>query len=58
MERGFNSRLEDLKSRLEASHSTNRTMQNYVHFLKNAYTTAFSDSTLALNVSPPRTSLF
>ena len=58
VERSYNSRLEDVKSRLEASHSTNRTMQNYVHFLKNAYTNAFSDSTLALNVSPPRTSLF
>jgi len=58
MERSFNSRLEDLRSRLEASQSTNRTMQNYVHFLKNAYTNAFNDSTLSLNVSPPRTALF
>jgi len=57
-ERSINCRLEDVKSRLEASLSTNRTMQNYVHFLKNAYTTAFSDSTLAMNVSPPRTALF
>jgi len=58
MERSFGSRLEDMKSRLEASHSTNRTMQNYVRFLKSAYTNAFNDSTLALNVSPPRTALF
>ena len=58
MERGFNSRFEDVKSRLEAAHSTNRTMQNYVHFLKNAYTNAFTDSTLNLNISPPRTTLF
>ena len=58
MERSFNCRFEDVKSRLEAAHSTNRTMQNYVHFLKNAYTNAFSDSTLNMNVSPPRTSLF
>ena len=55
-ERSLNSRLEDVKTRLEASQSSNRTMQNYVHFLKNAYTTAFSDSTLAMNISPPRTS--
>ena len=58
MERSFGSRLEDMKSRLEASHSTNRTMHNYVRFLKSAYTNAFNDSTLALNVSPPRTALF
>ena len=57
-ERSLNSRLEDCKSRLEASESSNRTMKNYVHFLKKAYTNAFNDSTLAMNVSPPRTSLF
>jgi outer dense fiber protein 2 len=58
IERSLNSRLEDLKSRLEASHSTNRTMQNYVHFLKSAYASAFNDSTLTLNMSPPRTMPF
>jgi len=55
VERSLNSRLEDVRCRLEASQSSNRTMQNYVHFLKNAYTSAFNDSTLAMNVSPPRT---
>ena len=43
-ERKFNSRLYDLKDRLEQSHSTNRSMHNYVHFLKNSYANVFGDA--------------
>uniref|UniRef100_A0A670YY00 Outer dense fiber protein 2 n=1 Tax=Pseudonaja textilis TaxID=8673 RepID=A0A670YY00_PSETE len=36
-ERRYQSRLQDLKDRLEQSESTNRSMQNYVQFLKSSY---------------------
>ena len=52
-ERKFNSRLYDLKDRLEQSHSTNRSMQNYVQFLKNSYANVFGDS--SVNMMPPAT---
>lgn len=54
MERKFNSRLYDLKDRLEQSHSTNRSMQNYVQFLKNSYANVFGDSSMAATSSPIR----
>ncbi|KAL8602079.1 hypothetical protein ACOMHN_007349 [Nucella lapillus] len=44
-ERKFNSRLFDLKDRLEHCHSTNRSMQNYVQFLKNSYANVFGETT-------------
>jgi outer dense fiber protein 2 len=56
-ERKFNSRLYDLKDRLDQSHSTNRSMQNYVQFLKNSYANVFSDSVITPN-SPLRGSGF
>ncbi|KFQ99371.1 Outer dense fiber protein 2, partial [Opisthocomus hoazin] len=40
-ERRYESRLQDLKDRLEQSESTNRSMQNYVQFLKSSYATVF-----------------
>ncbi|XP_076436220.1 outer dense fiber protein 2-like isoform X4 [Babylonia areolata] len=43
-ERKFNSRLFDLKDRLEQCHSTNRSMQNYVQFLKNSYANVFGET--------------
>ncbi|XP_022099151.1 outer dense fiber protein 2-like isoform X2 [Acanthaster planci] len=46
-ERKFNSQLYDLKDRLEQSHSTNRSMQNYVQFLKNSYANVFGDTSLS-----------
>ncbi|XP_074655417.1 uncharacterized protein LOC141908997 isoform X2 [Tubulanus polymorphus] len=46
-ERRYNSRLYDLKDRLEQSHSTNRSMQNYVQFLKSSYANIFGDTTMA-----------
>ncbi|XP_067661876.1 outer dense fiber protein 2-like isoform X2 [Haliotis asinina] len=51
-ERKFNSRMYDLKDRLEQSHSTNRSMQNYVQFLKNSYANVFGDSAIAMPTSP------
>lgn len=54
VERKFNSKLYDLKDRLEQSHSTNRSMQNYIQFLKNSYANAFNDSTLGPTTSTPQ----
>ncbi|XP_041370937.1 outer dense fiber protein 2-like isoform X1 [Gigantopelta aegis] len=51
-ERKFNSRLYDLKDRLEQCHSTNRSMQNYVQFLKNSYANVFGDTSVAMPTSP------
>lgn len=52
-ERKFNSRLYDLKDRLEQSHSTNRSMQNYVQFLKSSYANVFGDSSALTGSAPP-----
>ncbi|XP_030272867.1 outer dense fiber protein 2b [Sparus aurata] len=47
MERRFQSQLQNMKDRLEQSDSTNRSLQNYVHFLKTSYGSVFGDSLLA-----------
>ncbi|XP_068454946.1 LOW QUALITY PROTEIN: outer dense fiber protein 2-like [Clinocottus analis] len=44
MERRFQSQLQNMKDRLEQSDSTNRSLQNYVHFLKTSYGNVFDDS--------------
>ncbi|CAL9707812.1 unnamed protein product [Knipowitschia caucasica] len=44
MERRFQGQLQNLKDRLEQSDSTNRALQNYVHFLKSSYGNVFGDS--------------
>ncbi|XP_078281903.1 outer dense fiber protein 2 isoform X4 [Rhinoraja longicauda] len=49
-ERRFQSRLEDLKDRLEQSECTNRSMHNYVQFLKSSYANVFGET--ALTSSP------
>ncbi|KPP76819.1 hypothetical protein Z043_103806 [Scleropages formosus] len=46
-ERRFQSRLQDVRDRLEQSDSTNRSLQNYVQFLKASYASVFGDSALA-----------
>ncbi|CAL1546940.1 unnamed protein product [Lymnaea stagnalis] len=51
-ERKFNSRLYDLKDRLEQCHSTNRSMQNYVQFLKNSYSNVFGDTGSSIPAPP------
>ncbi|KAK1788395.1 hypothetical protein P4O66_016824, partial [Electrophorus voltai] len=45
-ERTYQRRLQDVKDRLEQSDSTNRSLQNYVQFLKASYASVFGDSTL------------
>ncbi|XP_055456060.1 outer dense fiber protein 2 isoform X5 [Psammomys obesus] len=44
-DRRYQTRLQDLKDRLEQSESTNRSMQNYVQFLKSSYANVFGDGT-------------
>ncbi|KAL7376331.1 hypothetical protein ABVT39_005765 [Epinephelus coioides] len=51
VERRYQSRLQDVKDRLEQSDSTNRSLQNYVQFLKASYANVFGD--LALGSSLP-----
>ncbi|KAF0022622.1 hypothetical protein F2P81_025248 [Scophthalmus maximus] len=46
MERRFQGQLQNMKDRLEQSDSTNRTLQNYVHFLKTSYGNVFGESLL------------
>nr|XP_055036809.1 outer dense fiber protein 2 [Misgurnus anguillicaudatus] len=45
-DRRYQSRLQDVKDRLEQSDSTNRSLQNYVQFLKSSYANVFGDSAL------------
>ncbi|XP_063792584.1 outer dense fiber protein 2 isoform X4 [Pseudophryne corroboree] len=56
-DRRFQSRLQDLKDRLEQSESTNRSMQNYVQFLKSSYANVFGDAALSSSPIRPRTPL-
>ncbi|XP_053138378.1 outer dense fiber protein 2 isoform X2 [Hemicordylus capensis] len=56
-ERRYESRLQDLKDRLEQSESTNRSMQNYVQFLKSSYANVFGDSALTSSPIRPRSPL-
>ncbi|XP_068430423.1 outer dense fiber protein 2 isoform X2 [Clinocottus analis] len=49
VERRYQSRLQDMKDRLEQSDSTNRSLQNYIQFLKASYANVFGD--LALDSS-------
>ncbi|KAI5239208.1 Outer Dense Fiber Protein 2 [Manis pentadactyla] len=53
-DRHYQSRLRDLKDRLEQSESTSRSMQNYIQFLKSSYANVFGDSayTTYLTSSP------
>uniref|UniRef100_A0A7M4FR12 Outer dense fiber protein 2 n=1 Tax=Crocodylus porosus TaxID=8502 RepID=A0A7M4FR12_CROPO len=46
VKRRYESRLQDLKDHLEQSESTNRSMQNYVQFLKSSYANVFGESAL------------
>uniref|UniRef100_A0A3Q0R1H9 Outer dense fiber protein 2 n=1 Tax=Amphilophus citrinellus TaxID=61819 RepID=A0A3Q0R1H9_AMPCI len=50
MERRYQSQLQDFKDRLEQSDSTNRSLQNYVQFLKGSYASVFGD--LSFSGSP------
>lgn len=44
MERRYQTQLQNMKDRLEQSDSKNRSLQNYVHFLKTSYGNVYSDS--------------
>ncbi|MGH0132602.1 UNVERIFIED_CONTAM: hypothetical protein FKN15_040753 [Acipenser sinensis] len=52
-DRRFQSHLQDLRDRLEQSESTNRSLQNYVHFLKASYANVFGDSALTSSTLRP-----
>jgi len=56
IERKFNSKVYDLKDRLEQSHATNRSMQNYVQFLKSSYASVMGDISATSPLSPVRAS--
>ncbi|XP_078603530.1 outer dense fiber protein 2-like isoform X2 [Branchiostoma floridae x Branchiostoma japonicum] len=45
-ERKHHSKLQDLTDRLEQANTTNRSMQNYVSFLKSSYANVFGDTVL------------
>lgn len=53
VERRYQSRLQDIKDRLEQSDSTNRSLQNYVQFLKASYTNVFGDLALSSTLRAP-----
>ncbi|XP_039620251.1 outer dense fiber protein 2-like isoform X2 [Polypterus senegalus] len=52
-ERRFQSKLQDLRDRLEQTDSTNRSLQNYVHFLKASYANVFGDCPLTSSTLRP-----
>ncbi|KAF6721696.1 Outer dense fiber protein 2 [Oryzias melastigma] len=52
-ERRYQSRLQDMKDRLEQSDGTNRSLQNYVQFLKASYTNVFGDPLLSSTLRAP-----
>uniref|UniRef100_A0A8C2WY59 Outer dense fiber protein 2 n=1 Tax=Cyclopterus lumpus TaxID=8103 RepID=A0A8C2WY59_CYCLU len=53
VERRYQSRLQDVKDRLEQSDSTNRSLQNYVQFLKASYANVFGDLALDSSLRAP-----
>uniref|UniRef100_A0A8C8D3N5 Outer dense fiber protein 2 n=1 Tax=Oncorhynchus tshawytscha TaxID=74940 RepID=A0A8C8D3N5_ONCTS len=53
VERRYQSRLQDVKDRLEQSDSINRSLQNYVQFLKASYANVFGDLVLTSSLRAP-----
>ncbi|KAG7263118.1 hypothetical protein CRUP_015375, partial [Coryphaenoides rupestris] len=53
VERRYQSRLQDVKDRLEQSDSTNRSLQSYVQFLKASYANVFGESALTSTLRSP-----
>ncbi|XP_062269460.1 outer dense fiber protein 2 [Platichthys flesus] len=53
VERRYQSRLQDMTDRLEQSDSTNRSLQNYVQFLKASYANVFGDVSLSRSLQAP-----
>lgn len=52
MEKRFQCKLQDMKNQLEQVNSNNRSLQNYVHYLKASYTNVFGDSALTSSLNP------
>ncbi|XP_034457405.1 outer dense fiber protein 2 [Hippoglossus hippoglossus] len=52
-ERRYQSRQQDMTDRLEQSDSTNRSLQNYVQFLKASYANVFGDVSLSRSLQAP-----
>uniref|UniRef100_A0A8C1LLT7 Outer dense fiber protein 2 n=1 Tax=Cyprinus carpio TaxID=7962 RepID=A0A8C1LLT7_CYPCA len=52
MEKRFQCKLQDMKNQLEQVNSANRSLQNYVHYLKASYTNVFGDSALTSSLNP------
>lgn len=46
----YQSQLQDLKDRLEQSDTTNKSLNNYVQFLRDTYADVFGDVTLGSSV--------
>ncbi|XP_065103309.1 outer dense fiber protein 2b isoform X1 [Paramisgurnus dabryanus] len=53
MEKRFQCKLQDMKNQLEQVNSTNRSLQNYVYYLKASYTNVFGDSALTSSLNIP-----
>ncbi|XP_061567004.1 outer dense fiber protein 2 isoform X2 [Cololabis saira] len=53
VERRYQSRMQDMKDRLEQSDSTNRSLQNYVQFLKSSYSSVFGEGLLGSSLRAP-----
>ncbi|XP_072310231.1 outer dense fiber protein 2 [Eucyclogobius newberryi] len=52
-EQRYQSRLQDVKDRLKQTDNTNRSLQNYVQFLKASYANVFGDASLNNTFSAP-----
>ncbi|XP_048065580.1 outer dense fiber protein 2b isoform X1 [Megalobrama amblycephala] len=52
MEKRLQCKLQDMKNQLEQVNSANRSLQNYVHYLKASYTNVFGDSVLTSSLNP------
>ncbi|XP_058640483.1 outer dense fiber protein 2b isoform X2 [Onychostoma macrolepis] len=52
MEKRFQCKLQDMKNQLEQVNSANRSLQNYVHYLKASYSNVFGDSALTSSLNP------
>ncbi|KAL1269732.1 hypothetical protein QQF64_032021 [Cirrhinus molitorella] len=52
MEKRFQCKLQDMKNQLEQVNSANRSLHNYVHYLKASYTNVFGDSALTSSLNP------
>ncbi|KTF76702.1 hypothetical protein cypCar_00010424 [Cyprinus carpio] len=52
MEKRFQCKLQDMKNQMEQVNSANRSLQNYVHYLKASYTNVFGDSALTSSLNP------